>query len=611
MDVARPRNTLTDTPTDLDTLPAGIEKTLVTRHDEQLTQAQYRTHTLSSHQVSLRSEARPQTCRLASSTSCRVPVEIWSMIFTLVIGSTTSFVACNPHGVIPGPDIAQSNAYNLTLVCSHWRQIVIGLPNLWTSIEVNLWNLEKDIRPGLKLHLDRSKGRSLDLVADYRTKGSPDHTQDYPGWTESTSRTLYYLVRFLLPRCKGLWIYMDGFEDYFLDSLNPPYPFLSFPSLVQFSHDFDISPSLSWRSGQHWFWDALRHRAPLLRSVSSLTGVLPISYVHYPQLTELHVLAHLASPNLIYTLLSCTQSLEVLSITDSGIQRSQFLNMQSNSSLPVHTLTFDLFSFPTTILDVLSFFTFPHLTTLRLTAGYPFCCFESSEDWINLFERINRYSQTIRHLELQLIVSDQPHIHREGLCLEYGRDGQHCLSGLFRAVPNLTELTISVEGEGDAYTSVFGWLFPSLTIPRTLPASPDDILLPRLRSLSISDEVFPMERSIVGNGIIEMVASRSALSWWPSLVGEGKPVALLERFMLGYCGGRCGSNSLQGPENGVSGAIHSERVRALRENGTECVTVRYRTTSYEQEGETEIETETDGAQTDESDSEYDFDDQEE
>ncbi|KAL0066353.1 hypothetical protein AAF712_006612 [Marasmius tenuissimus] len=605
MDVARPAYTLTDTPAvDLDTLPAGTEKTVVTQHDEQLTPAQHQTRTLSSHQASSQSEARPRTCWLASPTSRRVPVEIWSMIFTLVIGSTTSFVACNPHGVIPGSDIAQSNAYNLTLVCSHWRQIVLGLPNLWTSIEVNLRNLEKDIRPGLKLHLDHSKGRPLDLVIDYRTKGSSNHAQDYPGWSESTCRTLDYLVRFLLPRCKGLWIYMDGFEDYFLNSPDIPYPFLSFPSLVQFSHDFDISPSLSWRAGQHWFWDALRHRAPLLRSVSSLTGVLPISYVHYPQLTELHILAHLASPNLIYTLLSCTRSLEVLSITDSGIQRSQFLNMQSNSSLPVHTLTVDLFSFPTTILDVLSFFTFPHLTTLRLTAGFPFCCFESSEDWINLFERINHYSQTIQHLELQLIVSDQPHIHREGLCLEYGRDGQHCLSGLFRAVPNLTELTLSVEGEGDAYKPVFGWLFPGLTIPRTLPTSPDDILLPKLRSLSISDEVFPMGCSVIGNDIVEMMTSRSALSWWPSLVGEGKPVALLERFMLGYCGGRCESNLHQGPEHGVGSALYSERVRALRESGTECVMVRHRAAPYEQEGETEI----DGAQTDESDSEYDFGD---
>ncbi|KAF8161540.1 hypothetical protein B0H34DRAFT_383997 [Crassisporium funariophilum] len=86
-----------------------------------------------------------------------LPVELWLKIFLMLINSRISSASCFGRKQAP---------LLLTWVCQHWRNIVINVPDLWTTMHLYM-NEKADLRanqtPLFRLWNDRTKGKPLQI----------------------------------------------------------------------------------------------------------------------------------------------------------------------------------------------------------------------------------------------------------------------------------------------------------------------------------------------------------------------------------------------------------------------------------------------------------------
>ncbi|KAJ8092744.1 hypothetical protein PM082_007073 [Marasmius tenuissimus] len=102
------------------------------------------------------------TCLSALSVCRRLPVEIWEFIFSRYVSLYAySFIVDDhnsTHEIIKMPTVTISR------VCQSWRSIVRGCPALWSTIDLALvGQLDREVRGGLKLHLENSKEHPLQV----------------------------------------------------------------------------------------------------------------------------------------------------------------------------------------------------------------------------------------------------------------------------------------------------------------------------------------------------------------------------------------------------------------------------------------------------------------
>ncbi|KAF8319803.1 hypothetical protein DL93DRAFT_124383 [Clavulina sp. PMI_390] len=140
----------------------------------------------------------------ASSTSIRprsnnniLPVELLGDIFLFVTASERAKVGINSTG-----DPLLQTLLHLSSVNSYWRDVAIGLPGLWTTIDIS--NDKRALPTALailELHLERSCGSSLDIYITLLKRQSTEYQS-----------TLWNLISPHLYRCRTLFINQALFE---------------------------------------------------------------------------------------------------------------------------------------------------------------------------------------------------------------------------------------------------------------------------------------------------------------------------------------------------------------------------------------------------------------
>ncbi|KAF9258419.1 hypothetical protein L218DRAFT_733686 [Marasmius fiardii PR-910] len=201
------------------------------------------------------------------STWRRVPVEIWETIFAEVcfLSSIDGF-SFSTDSVVLSPLV-------LSHVCSHWRSIATGYSQLWSSINVDISRLSLGCQSVLRIFLENSSGRSIDL----RIMASGDDLCTERG------RTACHLLTRHFFRSNQLVLTIDPWNLYCLLGLfrgpNPTFHDLSFFCL--------LTPGTLPSDQNSPFGEALRQAPNLMKVYTS--NLLPCRLLPYAQLTSLEV----------------------------------------------------------------------------------------------------------------------------------------------------------------------------------------------------------------------------------------------------------------------------------------------------------------------------------
>ncbi|KAG6812110.1 hypothetical protein H0H92_004339 [Tricholoma furcatifolium] len=129
---------------------------------------------------------------------CRLPTEILTNIFRLVVDDYELIVEdtdAQSDGTDTNPDENHIPwIQRVTHVCSHWREVALSTPNLWSTIHLDCptWALEM---------LRRSKGVELTVVS-------------YGPMYRAAYNVLYQVLAFHLHRIKILTVWEDRVNEY-------------------------------------------------------------------------------------------------------------------------------------------------------------------------------------------------------------------------------------------------------------------------------------------------------------------------------------------------------------------------------------------------------------
>ncbi|ESK88573.1 hypothetical protein Moror_3133 [Moniliophthora roreri MCA 2997] len=247
----------------------------------------------------------------------------------------------DPEHNLLGPDgcwTIDAPAIFLSHVCKRWRAIATNSPNLWSSINIDVYRMPKDFRPLLKLYLCNAGKRPLRIrITDsqkstWRQQG--DYVADHLGF-EGFEATWCLLRE--TRRLGALDLVLD--EDFIYspvskatfikEATSMSFPLLTcfncstFPDSLDndrwFTEDDDDDASVDAEEDEvgSWFWDAIYENAPKLTSLVTdrlyNTQLLP-----YSQLTTLQIMRLNAHdwPHLLLTI-STSLNLQNLSIHES------------------------------------------------------------------------------------------------------------------------------------------------------------------------------------------------------------------------------------------------------------------------------------------------------
>ncbi|KAG6879492.1 hypothetical protein C0992_002102 [Termitomyces sp. T32_za158] len=138
-------------------------------------------------------------CRNALNFTCRIPPEILGAIFSEV-------VQCTESEATSSDDIANVGhidwIQSVTHVCSHWREVALKIPNLWSNIPLNN-------RPWAEEMVRRSD--PVPLTIGYKGPMSVTNNEH----VHRSFKTLTEIIRFHLPRIKSLTLYSRSITDLF------------------------------------------------------------------------------------------------------------------------------------------------------------------------------------------------------------------------------------------------------------------------------------------------------------------------------------------------------------------------------------------------------------
>ncbi|KAL0569954.1 hypothetical protein V5O48_012003 [Marasmius crinis-equi] len=129
------------------------EEELLRMYDEEIARLQPILENLK-HQRS-QVQDRINKRRSVISVLRRFPTEILGEIFWHCVGDVSLYITRRRFSTV---------ALNISHVCSRWRTIVIGLPNLWSTIAVDFYKLYSELKPVMKLYLDRSGDHPLKIL---------------------------------------------------------------------------------------------------------------------------------------------------------------------------------------------------------------------------------------------------------------------------------------------------------------------------------------------------------------------------------------------------------------------------------------------------------------
>ncbi|EEB92045.1 hypothetical protein MPER_09500 [Moniliophthora perniciosa FA553] len=225
----------------------------------------------------------------------RVPVEIWDAIFRYVVvswprdcrDSATGYslhVHYDHHewdseseeskdkGSEGEPGDVLAPPLILSQVSSHWRRLVKSLPHLWSSISVDIYGLDRDIRPLLEMYYECSGEHPLTIeIVDSQWQGfgvdcKLQDLRDKFGWdSEQAGRDVFLSLMMEMYRCRELCV------DLFKGIIKGDAPDISFPVLRSFTGNGHNS-ELSFQ----WLWSAIRQAPQLVHTKTRLLHSLPM-----------------------------------------------------------------------------------------------------------------------------------------------------------------------------------------------------------------------------------------------------------------------------------------------------------------------------------------------
>ncbi|KAL0066717.1 hypothetical protein AAF712_006322 [Marasmius tenuissimus] len=266
------------------------------QYEREIDRARQHLETLKGRKQEL--EANMTQRRSTYSALRRTPTEIWEAIFTEVCSSTSSGYSLTID-LSRLPAIFDSPPIALSQVCSRWRCIALGSPELWTSMSIQFSNILGGCHRVVSAFLLNSRERLLDVRVQARGK-------DYD--SEATA-AIWTQLSHHFSRCWRLT----------LDTTNLSLPkrladaqHLSFPNLT--IYEGETTAQSAWLREGGWdggwkltgsWWNALKN-APKLIDVTACFLHSPTT-LPYSQLTTLkfRCLDPLEVQNLFQTLPVC------------------------------------------------------------------------------------------------------------------------------------------------------------------------------------------------------------------------------------------------------------------------------------------------------------------
>uniref|UniRef100_A0A0W0F3Z7 F-box domain-containing protein n=1 Tax=Moniliophthora roreri TaxID=221103 RepID=A0A0W0F3Z7_MONRR len=345
----------------------------------------------------------------------------------------------------------------LSQVCSRWREIMHDLPQLWSSISVDLFDLETNVQDLILEFARKSKPCPLQLrIYNNDMRGLLFRTVPTP-----EGRNAFRALLSHVQQCAALYCFGLEWED---DAVGCSDVAISFPLL----RTLDCGASLDKIAANgHWFWDALWKFAPKLEilrvwtipSADSIPVLLP-----WPQLTALAIRFQTEISGLCNVLRHCG-ALETLTIEDfvpedneEGDHTPVVLPLLRRLRIAIRTLPYRCIG---PLLDTLSL---PSLRSLELS----FLAVYTPEWPSSLLAMLHETSPTLEELSF--------------------RSNSYITSITFPLdeilqLPNLTHLSLE-GGVLDNLMPFIPAIFPMLTIsPAATSAA--GIFVPRLTHLKI------------------------------------------------------------------------------------------------------------------------------
>ncbi|KAK7026071.1 hypothetical protein VNI00_015717 [Paramarasmius palmivorus] len=212
----------------------------------------------------------------------KLPVEILQTIFLYTCPTNSS------HSLVIDSDKAfrDAPAYKLSCVSFHWKTIASGLPRLWSSLKVDIFELDTDPRSLLQLYLDNSRNQPLNLEISCHKYGIA--LGDNRNLKDRLGKYGFRILNMLfehIHRCEILSLDIEGEESKLIEMVGAGAggSVLSMPNL----HTLTTKLDDIHRAG-HSFWESVRDNSPNLNVIRS-GRLLGIDLIRYENLTVLAV----------------------------------------------------------------------------------------------------------------------------------------------------------------------------------------------------------------------------------------------------------------------------------------------------------------------------------
>ncbi|ESK81586.1 hypothetical protein Moror_11143 [Moniliophthora roreri MCA 2997] len=416
-------------------------------------------------------ETRVRRGRFAKSAVSRIPVEIWREIFMIICTMNYSF---SMDTAAPNDIYVALYAYDLSHVCSLWRDIAHATPKLWSSFSVNYHNLQPDISYPLHIYLTNSKDSPLSIQISFQRsyRAKPDGP---PFWLTHSGRNTFETLLEHASRWEMLDLVIEDKSEPFLRHFSPEA--FSLPLLRKFVDNCPFSAhNAEDEDTVRWFWDAIR-TAPLIHDVIlDASSNMDVDSYPYHQLMSMEIRHIERNQHILHILPSCTrlQSLKI-GVIVYYLGRQPSIPVTLNS---LKTLEIGLIYPPKQIEDLLNSLTFPSLTSLELK-----CWHHEDIPWDSPIDA------GVVSLPASLVSMFRRCSSLERMTLEFPytslSDG-FSIPDILLACPNLRSLHVSLRGlKPSPLTSATLDTFIKLTVPAASSAGP--VLAPKLNTLSIHE----------------------------------------------------------------------------------------------------------------------------
>ena len=373
-----------------------------------------------------------------SITSCirRVPVEIWQEVFMFAcLSQEYSF---DTSRFIPTSKTATENrlccrTYDISLVCWQWRNVATSLGCLWTSLSVDLYGLDHDVRPILQTYIRNRRDHPLRMrlsrLFEFRRSTKNN-------FKENAILAYNYLLR-NIPKCSELAISCGSSAAMIPSDAIPQSDSLHLLRTLTISLDMEANYALPA------YFRAALQKAPLLTNLK-ISGRLSgnPSTFPYHQLTNLDISADCNIDWLIAVIPSCSvlQTLVLPALLDDhGPDRA----WDSHYRIPIPSLTtlyVRMYEYPIYICPIFSAFRFPSLINLSMHLSGDFV---SEDGWSPpLMDGLRDSCKNLEKLDLSLAQ------------MNARTEEAFPVSDILTTMPNLTSLKFKFDDDVPVDTEV-------------------------------------------------------------------------------------------------------------------------------------------------------------